>query len=145
MGSVLPKENIQIINNISDWQSAIKKASEPLLDQGAITEQYVKNMIESVYKNGLYMVLTDKFALMHAKPGEGVIKQAMSMLVSEQDIDLAGKPVKIFLVLAAKASNSHIKALQEIVDILMDSRKFSIILSGNREKIISLFNKKLED
>lgn len=135
----LPKEHIQVKDTISTWQEAVKLASQPLLEEKRITPVYVKNMIESVYENGPYMVLADYFALMHAKPGIGVCKQSMSLLVTKNKVDLDGKPIKIFLVLAATDSASHLESLQEIMEVFMDEEKYQLILKGNLTDIIQLF------
>ena len=78
-------------------------------------------------------------ALMHARPGEGVLEQSMSLLVTKQPIDLEGKPVRIFLVLAAADSESHLESLKEIMAIFMDEEKYNVILNGDREQICQLF------
>lgn len=96
-------------------------------------------MIDSVYQNGPYMVLADYFALMHAKPGIGVCKQSMSLLVTKNEVDLAGKPIKIFLVLAATDSASHLESLQEIMEVFMDEEKYQLILKGNLTDVIQVF------
>jgi PTS system ascorbate-specific IIA component len=110
-----------------------------LLDEALITSAYIEAMIQSVEENGPYMVLADYFALMHARPGEGVLEQSMSLLVTKQPIDLEGKPVRIFLVLAAADSESHLESLKEIMAIFMDEEKYNVILNGDREQICQLF------
>lgn len=135
----LPKEHIQVKESIGLWQEAVTIASQPLLDDGSITEVYINNMIQSVYENGPYMVLADYFALMHAKPGIGVNEQSMSLLVTKENVDLEGKPIKIFLVLAAIDSASHLRSLQEIMSIFMDEEKYRIILKGDLKEISQLF------
>ena len=125
---------------MADWRSAVKLASQPLLDEALITSEYIEAMIQSVEENGPYMVLADYFALMHARPGEGVLEQSMSLLVTKQPIDLEGKPVRIFLVLAAADSESHLESLKEIMAIFMDEEKYNVILNGDREQICQLFH-----
>lgn len=139
LAKYLPKGHIQVQDYIGSWQEAVRIASKPLLDDGSITSVYEENMIQSVHENGPYMVLTDYFALMHARPGDGVNKQSMSLLVTKNEVDLEGKPVKIFLVLAAINSESHLKSLQEIMAIFMDEEKYQTILNGNLDEIIELF------
>ncbi|MDN6664742.1 MAG: PTS sugar transporter subunit IIA [Tetragenococcus koreensis] len=136
---LLPEKHIKVVDSVDNWQRAVKLASEPLQKENLITSVYVTNMIESAKKNGPYMVLTDYFALMHAKAGEGVKKQSMSLLVTKESIDLEGKPVKIFLILAAEDNQSHLKSLQEIMNVFMDEQKYRTILDGNRTEIINLF------
>ncbi|WP_410254070.1 PTS sugar transporter subunit IIA [Pediococcus inopinatus] len=141
---LLKEKNIQVVENAPDWQAAVKEASEPLIVDGSIDEQYVKNMINSVKEHGPYMVLADYFALMHARPGEGVNKVDMSLLVSKTPIDLVGKPVKIFLIMAAVDNVSHLKNLQEIMSVFMDNDAYNTILKGNKKEIVDLF-KKMEE
>lgn len=136
---LLPENHIKVVESANNWQEAVKLASEPLEREKLITQTYVENMIESVDNHGPYMVLADYFALMHAQPGKGVKKQSMSLLITKEAIDLEGKPVKIFLILAAKDSQSHLKSLQEIMEVFMDEQKYQVILSGDKSKIIKLF------
>ena len=136
---LLPEDHIETTNQILTWQEAVQLASQPLLNEKAIDQQYVTNMIHSVEDNCPYMVLADYFALMHARPGEGVFHQGMSLLVTKNEIDLAGKPVRIFLVLAAKDSQSHLESLQEIMEVFMDQEKYQLILNGDKEQICQLF------
>lgn len=140
LSKLLPPEHIQVTASVANWQEAVHIASQPLIEEKLITNQYIENMITSVKENGPYMVLSDYFALMHARPGEGVNQESMSLLVTKEQVDLEGKPVKIFLILAAENSQSHLESLQNVMAIFMDDEKYQTILSGNKEAIINLFN-----
>lgn len=135
----LPSDQVIVVENAHDWRNAIDIACEPLLEKKYIERQYIKNMKQSVINNGPYMVLTDYFALMHAKAGEGVVRQCMSLLVTKEEVSLEGKPVKIFLILAAEDNDKHLNYLQNIMKIFMDQSNFELILQGNKGKIIELF------
>lgn len=137
---LLSENHIKVIDYVKNWKQAVEIASEPLIKENLISHIYVENMISSVQDNGPYMVLNDYFALMHAKPGEGVNQQSMSLLVTENEIDLEGKPVRIFLILAAEDSQSHLKSLQDVIAIFMDENKYQTILKGQKKDIIELFN-----
>ncbi|WP_182201520.1 PTS sugar transporter subunit IIA [Paraliobacillus salinarum] len=137
---LLPKENLANHNKVDSWEEAIRLASQPLLKQGAIEEQYITNMIDSVNVNGPYIVLNDYFALPHAKAGEAVNKQGMALLTLDHPVDLKGNPVKLFLVLAAIDSTSHLKALSEISELLMDDEKYKVFINGNVDDIYKLIN-----
>ncbi|MDF7639249.1 PTS sugar transporter subunit IIA [Lactobacillus sp. ESL0791] len=141
---IFDEQNVQVVDSIANWQEAVKLASEPLIANQSISEKYITNMIKSVGDNGPYMVLADYFALMHARPGEGVNKMSMSLLVTHEAVDLAGKPVKIFLIMAATDNASHLESLQKVMTIFMDQDDFQTILTGKKDKIISILNK-MED
>ncbi len=112
INKLLPKNQIQVIETAENWMKAVENASNPLLKNKMITHTYLENMIRSVEENGPYMVLADYFALMHAKPGLGVNEQSMSLLVVKDAVDMKGKPIHIFLVLAAKNHESHLERLK---------------------------------
>lgn len=139
MNRLISANNIQVIQKADNWIAALDKACQPLLDEKAITNNYIKEIVRNVYDNGTYMVLKDNFALMHAAPGIGVNKNAISLLVSKSPINFCDKQIKIMLVLAAKNNKEHILDLQKIVKIFMDDNKFEEILSGDISKIISIF------
>lgn len=136
---LLPKQHIQVLEQVESWQTATRIASQPLLSEQLIEEVYVENMISSVYEHGPYMVLSDYFSLMHATPGIGVNEESMSLLVTKKAVDFEGRAVKIFLVLAALDSRSHLESLQKIMEVFMDEEKYQIILGGNQQAIEKLF------
>lgn len=137
----LPEDQIQLIESAADWIEAVEIASKPLLKKKMIAYTYVENMIKNVKDNGPYMVLADYFALMHAKPGEGVHQPSMSLLVTKEEVLMEGKPVRIFLVLAAKDHESHLESLQEVLTVFMDEKRYRAILEGSRETIIRFFER----
>lgn len=131
----LTKDNMQHVKSVNEWEEAIKLAAKPLLKKKIIETVYIDNMIQSVLDNGPYIVLKDYFALPHAKAGEGVNEVGMSLLTLEDPIDLKGNPVKIFLVLAAVDSSTHLEALSELSELLMDDDVYDIFLSGDNQAI----------
>lgn len=135
---LLPKSHMQQREKVDSWEDAIKIASIPLLEEGIIEESYIENMIDSVNKNGPYIVLMDYFALPHAKAGEGVNRLGMSLLTINHPVDLKGNPVKVFLVLAAVDTTSHIEALADISKLLMDPKNYEIFMSGDLDKIYNI-------
>lgn len=129
LSDVLTKSRIKFTNQCKDWESAIKEASLPLLAQGAIEEEYIEAMIESVHENGPYIVIDDYFALAHARPNQGVNNVSMSLLKINESVDFLGKEVKVIVVLAATDNKKHLKALASLTELLM--------VEGNLEKIIN--------
>ncbi|MFD1393589.1 PTS sugar transporter subunit IIA [Lacticaseibacillus jixianensis] len=137
--SLIAKDDIQVVDSVTDWKNAVRLASKPLLKDHTITKEYVDNMIQSVEDNGPYMVIADYFALMHARPGEGVNNLGMSLLTTKRAFDLEGKPVKIVLVLAATDNKSHLASLQKVMSVFMDDAAYQTVLNGSREEIVNLF------
>ncbi|HBF0312408.1 BglG family transcription antiterminator [Clostridioides difficile] len=134
-------ERVNIIKSVRDWKEAIKIASKPLLEDNSIEELYIENMIKSVEKYGPYIVLADRFALPHASSKEGVNKLAMSLLIVEEEVDLLGKPVNIFMVLAAVDNTTHIRALASLSEMMYEEENVKLISNGDKSSILELINK----
>ncbi|MGO0900572.1 BglG family transcription antiterminator [Clostridioides difficile] len=138
---LINEERVNIVSSVKDWKEAIKIASEPLLEDNSIEELYVENMIKSVEKYGPYIVLADRFALPHASSKEGVNKLAMSLLIVEEEVDLLGKPVNIFMVLAAIDNTTHIRALASLSEMMYEEENIKLIINSNKSSILELINK----
>ena len=134
-------KNVAGALNVRDWKEAIKIASKPLLEDNSIEELYIENMIKSVEKYGPYIVLADRFALPHASSKEGVNKLAMSLLIVEDEVDLLGKPVNIFMVLAAVDNTTHIRALASLSEMMYEEENVKLIINGDKSSILELINK----
>lgn len=135
---LITRDKVQTIQCVESWQEAIRIAAQPLLSDGTIEENYIEQMIESVMKHGPYIVLADRFALPHASNVNSVHNIGMSILVVKEEVDLLGKPVNLFAVLATTDNTSHMKALASLSEILYDQENINLICEGDVNKILSL-------
>lgn len=118
---LLPIEHIQCIPEAADWQQAIHEAAQPLLNEQAITENYIKAMIDALDEMGPYVVISPKVAIPHARPQDGVKKLGMALLQLQKSVSFSGngtKPVNLVIVLAAVDGDTHLKALHELTKVL---------------------------
>ena len=138
----LLKDNIHIIDSVSDWQEALCIGADCLLTKGFIKEEYIKAIINDVYKYGPYIVLTDYVAMHHSRPENGVIKKSMSLLKVRNGVDFykTEKKVYLFFTLAAEDSNSHQDAVLELADFLCDNEKLNKLITEdlNEKEILNL-------
>lgn len=134
-------DRIQHVKQVSSWEDAIKLASQPLLEDGSIEASYVTAMIESIKQHGPYIVLADEFALPHASSANGVKRLAMSLLVLDQAVDLLGKPVKMWMVLASIDNSSHMKALSSLTQLFFNQSNIDILLGGDPHQIMAMIIK----
>lgn len=138
LGELLTDKRMTFITRISNWEEAIQLSAQPLVDEGSIEVGYIGAMIESVKKYGPYIVLADGFALPHAEGKGKVSKLSLALLQVEEAVDLMGKPVNVFLVLATKDHTSHMEVLREVAELLYDTTNLEILRSGSKEEILSL-------
>ena len=138
LGELLTEKRIQTAKQVSSWEEAISIASKPLTDDGSIEEEYIQAMIDAVHRFGPYMVLADKFALPHAQGEKGVNKLAMALLVVENEVDMLGEPVNMFMVLATPDSTAHIEVLASLSEILREPENLETMQTGDYNAIRAL-------
>lgn len=121
MNSLFEKDHIKIKVSVSDYEDAIKKVGQILVDTNSIKENYIQSMIDAIKQLGPYIVMAPGFALAHARPSEDVLKEDVSIITLKEPVcfNSINDPVYVIMCLAAKDSNSHIDLMQKIATILM--------------------------
>ena len=122
MEELVTLERIGSRRKANNWQEAIKRAGELLLDNEDIEEKYIENMIDSVKELGPYIVLTRGFALAHSAPSEVVKRTGISLINLEKPVDFGSinDPVSVVMCMACVDKKSHIDHLQKIAAKLME-------------------------
>ena len=142
---LLIEKNIQITEEVKDWQKAIQLASKPLLDQKYINQAYVEAMINTVITIGPYFIVYPLVAIPHARPEDGVNKLSMSLLKVDQPVKFSedqDHEVKLLIVLAAEDSTSHLKALSQLTELLSNETDVNSLLNSKSiEEILTVINK----
>jgi PTS system ascorbate-specific IIA component len=139
---LLTKETVQVLEgNTLDWQSAIRQAAKPLVDNGTVGDDYVQAMIDVVEKQGPYINIGPEIALAHSRPRASVKRIGLSLLKTNSEVDLVNKdhPVKLWFVLAATDSNSHLSVIQQLSQVLMDTdRTQKLLAAKSTEEILDI-------
>ncbi len=140
MEMLVEKNKIAAKIQADDWQDAIRKAGQLLIDSGDIEEGYIDHMIDSVRALGPYMVIAKGFALAHAAPCEEVKNTSISLINLKDPVNFgsANDPVRVVMCLACKDKEAHIEKLQKIATKLME--KDMIDLLANCETDADLYD-----
>ncbi|MBW5410882.1 PTS sugar transporter subunit IIA, partial [Brachyspira hampsonii] len=137
----LLKGNIKIVENVSNWEEALRIGAKSLVDNNSIEEKYVQSIIDDVYKYGPYVVLTDGAAMPHSRPENGVLKMGMSFLKVKNGVDFykTDKKVYLFFILAAENSDKHQEAISELAEFLCNDEKLKKMIKEDltEEEILS--------
>ncbi|NBJ68216.1 MULTISPECIES: BglG family transcription antiterminator [Clostridia] len=133
---LLPINRVQLQESVSTWQQAITLAAQPLLDEGYIKRGYIDKMLEAIYENGPYIVISDQFALPHAGSSEDVYQTGLSMLCLQQPVDLLGKDVSIIVVLASEDNEQHLKALAQLTKLFSEKNNKQLVMEADNISII---------
>lgn len=142
---LLNEELILLNIDASDWEDAIRKAAQPLVDEKKVTESYVDDIIVGVKNNGPYIVLTEHVALPHARPESGALESAIGVATLKTPVEFgneANDPVKYIFTLSAKDSSQHLSALSELAGLFEDKGFFNLLDNSNNPKeIMEYINK----
>ncbi|WP_392558869.1 PTS sugar transporter subunit IIA [Orbus mooreae] len=134
-------ERIIISDENLNWQESIQLASQQLIDEGAISPQYVEDMILNVEKNGSYIVLVPYIALPHARSNGNVFKTSISCLKLTNPVMFPDEqPVSVFFVLATN-DDSHLDILGDFADVLSEKEKVEQLKEAKtKQDILAVFN-----
>ncbi len=135
LNELLLKENIKLNVDCLDWEDVVRKSGDLLIKSGAITSQYVDEVINNVKEVGPYIVITKGVALPHATNKVGVNKSALSLITLKKPVNFGNKnndPVKVSIMLAAIDSNSHLHALADLSEFL-GREEFMNILQNTKD------------
>ncbi|MDD7306117.1 MAG: PTS sugar transporter subunit IIA [Peptoniphilaceae bacterium] len=128
----IKKEFIQVKDSVKDWKEAIIIASKPLLEEKIITENYQNKMIENVKTMGPYIVLSNDIALPHARPEDGAIMSALSILKLKNRVNFSDeKDVNVIIALACSNDDDHIKTLKYISEKLSNKETYADLIKTN--------------
>src|SRR5476649_1406990 len=117
------ESNISIINHIENWQQAVALAVQPLIDSGAAEGRYLQAIYDMHREIGPYYVLGEGIAMPHARPEEGVIRTALSLVIVSEGVEFGSEdndPVYVIFALAAIDSHSHIEMIASLSHLFCD-------------------------
>lgn len=129
------ENNINVIDEVSSWEEAIKIAADPLKENGFIKEEYISAMLKNVVNNGPYIVIMPGLAIPHSRPEDGVLKTGMSLLKLLKSVKFPeDKEVQLIIVLAANDSDVHVELISELTNLLMEDEAMEKLFSSKTKE-----------
>lgn len=128
LGDLLDESLVQLNVEAKDWEDAIRKAAAPLVSNDKVTDGYVDDIIKGVKDLGPYIVITEHVALPHARPESGALETAVGITTLKTPVEFGSAdndPVKYLFPLSAKDNDSHLSALQSLVELLSNPDFFA--------------------
>ena len=120
---LLPAANIEVDVECEDWKDAVRKSGEKLVERGYIEPRYIDAMIHSIEEYGSYVVLSEGFAMPHAKVEEGSIRLGMYFIRLKNPVPFGVEgldPIEFVCCLSAIDHKSYLKAFFSLVNMLRD-------------------------
>jgi PTS system ascorbate-specific IIA component len=117
------ENNTQIITKTQDWKSAVALAVQPLIDSGAAESRYLQAIYDMHREIGPYYVLGEGIAMPHARPEEGAVRTALSLVIVSEGVEFGSEdndPVYVIFALSATDSHSHIEMIASLSHLFCD-------------------------
>lgn len=133
---------IQIGVHAENWQEAIRKGAELLIQANKVQPTYVEAMITNIEKLGPYIIIAPQVAMPHARPEDGVREIGISITLLDSPVSFGedeAQQVKLIICLAATDQTTHIEVLKSIAEVISDVDKLKRMMEANSaEEIIQL-------
>lgn len=140
---VINPDMLQLNINVTSSQQAIRIASNPLIKDKIITQDYVEKMLKRNYDD---FIIAPRVVLPHSSPSDGANNIGMSITTLKSPLkfgDKFGGKVKYIFMLSAIDNSTHLGVLKDLMQIISDSKFFNLLDKGNKQNIISYMNEKL--
>lgn len=115
--------NLNMVTHVEGWQKAVAIAVQPMVEAGAVEPRYLQAIYDMHREIGPYYVLGEGIAMPHARPEEGVIKTALSLLIISEGVSFDSPdndPVYVVFALAAVDSHSHIEMIASLSQLFCE-------------------------
>lgn len=126
MTTWIRKEHVAVNVKASNWEEAIRASGSLLLETGAITQEYIAQMIHSVKENGPYIVIGPGIAMAHARPSKAVHEDAISLAILDEAVSFGSEqndPVDLVFSFSATGTDAHLKLIEQLSSVLINEEK----------------------
>ena len=145
LSKLFTSDVIKLKADCPDWQSAIKEGTDLLVRKNFIEDRYREAIINNFRKFGPYMVVAPGIVLAHAKHEDGVMEMSMSLVTLAKPIAFGNEtndPVTLVITLAATDHNSHLSALTQLMELLMNGDDInSIMLAHQQTEVTNILSR----
>lgn len=121
LSEITSEKLIQLDVVAVDWEDAIRKAGQPLVNEAKVSPDYIQAMVDTAKESGPYMVISKHVALPHARPEAGSREISISITKLKNPICFGNEendPVKYIFCLSAIDNETHLNAMAELVELL---------------------------
>jgi PTS system ascorbate-specific IIA component len=106
-----------------DWRGAVRSAGEVLVASGSVASGYPQRMIEVIEEFGAYVVIAPGLALAHARPGDDVVTDGLSLITLETPVAFGhahNDPVHVVIGIAVTTADAHVTGIADLANAFND-------------------------
>lgn len=117
--SQLPRTHLKIIDEVKNWEEAVRTATDPLVKNDYVAESYMEKVVESFEKYGYYMFVGNDIAIPHARSNEDVYKTGFSILILREKVAYSkDNDIKVLICFASADNLEHLDTLVDLMDLV---------------------------
>lgn len=121
---VLLEEHVMYCDKVCDWEDVVDLLGSVLLMERSIEQGYINEIKHQIKELHPYIMIADGFVILHAGIDDGVNEVAMSLIKLPKKISIDGYlQADIFLMLATPDTKIHLKALNQMLDVLIKEKR----------------------
>ena len=117
---LLSEDRILVDFQADSWETAVRQAGRLLYETGAVKEEYIEAMVDTIKEHGPYIVIWPGTALPHADMKEGVMQEAASLVRLKPSVNFhneANDPVRYVIGMSILSAESINQALYDVMII----------------------------
>ncbi|MWV59616.1 PTS sugar transporter subunit IIA [Rathayibacter sp. VKM Ac-2754] len=117
----LADEAIALRHPAASWREAVLEAGRALERSGAVDPAYSRRMVEQIDVLGPYIVIAPGLALAHARPGNDVLADGISVVTLAEPVAFGHRtndPVSVVIGIAATQAHGHVGFISGLADVL---------------------------
>lgn len=84
--SLITEKSVLLNQHADSWEEAVRIAARPLVESEAVKPEYVDAIIKSTHHYGPYYLLMEGMAMPHARPEDGVNRNAFSLVTFDTPV-----------------------------------------------------------
>lgn len=119
------------------WQDAVRFSCLRLLNERIIDELYIHEVLDIIQKYGPYAELYPGILLVHNKPSSSIKKVSLQMTLFKHPIlfEEYNTSIKLMVTLAVQDNDSHLLALQELVQLFSNEKLTNHLLNLDADSV----------
>lgn len=122
-----------------NWMDAIWECAQPLLEQRCIEKNYITRMIELIHGYGPYIVISQRIAIAHAQPEDGVLHLGISLHIYPKGLTIGNTSIQFLFVLATPNQSDHLHILQDIMTLNEHEEYMNQIVQAENAKQVMYY------
>lgn len=135
----LPDSALSLGVVASDWKHAIRLAGDALVASGVATNDYTTRMIDVIEQFGAYIVIAPGLALAHARPGDDVLSDGLSVVTLAEPVSFGhphNDPVSVVVGLAVTTPDGHVTQVAALANVFNDQAAIPALAAAREPDVV---------